>query len=390
MRRKWIITSVAILLLVVGYYVGPGGSPVMDEADYDAFVAYIFNQLLPEKSGIYPLTEQTAIALDADGNRIAYIGFSESMGYGGPMLVGTIVEPDGSVRMPVVLQHNETPMFLHMVLANLYQYIGMSASSAFTLGYDLDNVSGATMTKRAISYAVRDSAHSIVEDMFDKEVALYEEQWNFGLQEVVVILLFGLSVAVSQVKKLQKHRFALLCLSAVVLGFWLNRVISITQFSSMFLGFFPSPRTNMLLYIVLLGAILPIFVLGKNLYCSFLCPFCGVQEIAHKISKKNISLGKNRIWFARLRNLLLFAMLMAAMLTANAGAFVFEPFGVIFGLYLGATPFVLALTAAFIVLSFAFRRLWCVGFCPVGGLLDLVREWVNDMKRGFGNSASKK
>lgn len=383
MRRKWIVTVVAILFLVAGYYLGPGSAPAMEEAEYDAFVAYIFRQILPEKYSFETLSESTARALDAGGNGIAYIGFSESMGYGGPMMVGTIVEIDGTVREPVVLQHNETPMFLEMVLTRLYQYVGMSASSMFALGHDLDNVSGATMTKRAISYAVRDSAHTIVEKAFDLEVAVYETEWNFGLQEVIVILLFMMCVAVSQVKSLQKHRFALLCISAVILGFWLNRVISITQFSSMFLGFFPSLRTNVMFYIVLSGAILPIIILGKNLYCSFLCPFCGLQEVAHKISKKNISLGKNRKWFARLRNLLLFVMLMAAMLTANAGAFVFEPFGVIFGLYLGAAPIILALTAAFVILSFAFRRLWCVGFCPVGGLLDLLRELTNDIKKRF-------
>ncbi len=373
MQKKWLITGMAIILLLGGYIYGISQQKMDDEIKTG-----LYKQLIPEAARFEPLSDQTAQAFDAAGELIAYIGLSSHTGYGGPMLVGTIVDISGKLREPVILENNETPSFLMRLAAGGYykQYRDLPVNSVLMLKQDLDAASGATLASRAVSDSVRQSAHSIAREVFHLNPEQPLTEWEFGIKEIMTVLLFAMSFVIYKVKKLQKYRLIFLGASTLILGFWLNRALSVVQFSSLFLGYLPSPKTNLLFYIVLAGVITPILFTGKNLYCTYICPFCGVQEAAHKISGKNISLGKARIWLVRLRNLLLFVVLLGAVITTKANAITYEPFGVAFGLDLNAQKHLWYILFAALVSSFFFRRLWCVGFCPAGAFLDILRDLV--------------
>jgi len=377
MKKRWISVGLVILLLIGGYVFG---MPMRNYGRAEA--ADIYRQLVPELHSYEPMTYTTARALDADGNLIAYVGFSESIGYGGSMIVGTIVEPSGALREPVVIEHNETLGFFMNVSQELHQYENLVVTDAIMIGDDVDVVSGATQTSSAVNTAVRYTAHSIAYTAFGAYGLYTASTLQFGIAEAMVVVVFVMGILVAQVKKLRKFRLPMLCVSIVVLGFWLNRVISIVLFSSMKLRIFPSPMANPLFYIMTAGAILPIILFGKNLYCSHICPFCGVQEVAHKISGKNISLGKNRKRLGTLRNVLLVITLLVTMVTASVNTLSIEPFGLAFGLdFMNTSILIWVVLGLAVVLSFFFRRLWCVGFCPVGAFLDVLRNLVGDIRR---------
>ena len=377
MLRRWLIVGIALVAIISGYLIG---AAIRDTGDDKAYI--FFRTILPEAARYEPISASKARAYDADGNLIAYIGFAESTGYGGPMLVGTIVFPSGRLGIPVILEHNETPSWLVRVLPSLPRYERLSADDPIRLGYDIDAITGATLTVRAISDAVRESAHSIA----ISELGLVPQRtddggWHFGRGEIAVIILFLLSYIVAQVKQLRKFRLVVLCLGIVILGIRLNRALSIVQFSSLMLGNFPPPSINLLFYIVIIGALLPILLFGKNLYCSHVCPFCGIQELLHKVTGKNITLGKLMIWFARLRNLLLFISLMGVMITANVNIFFYEPFGLAFGLDRNTELYLWVILFAVLALGFVFRRFWCFALCPAGAFLDVFRSLVADIRK---------
>jgi Na+-translocating ferredoxin:NAD+ oxidoreductase RnfG subunit len=380
MQKRWIITGVAIIFLIGGYIYGINQSKMDEEV-----MAKLFKQLIPEAGRFEMMTDRTAQALDATGELIAYVGLSSHIGYGGPMLVGTIADPSGKLREPVILEHNETPTFLMRLAAGGYykQYENLSVSSILMLNQDLDAITGATLSGRAISEAVRESAHSIARAAFHLNPEQPVVEWQFGIKEVAAILLFAMSFVIYKVRKLRKYRLILLGASTFILGFWLNRSLSVVHFSSLLLGYFPSPKSNLLFYIVLAGVILPIFLTGKNLYCIYVCPFCGLQEAAYKISGKNIPLRKARIWLVGLRKVLLFAVLMGAVITTKATAINYEPFGVAFGLDLKAESYLWYILFAALASAFLFRRLWCVGFCPTGAFLDILQNLAKVIRKCY-------
>lgn len=365
----------AVLLLIGAQLLGTAMRDPVENT-----ISNLYRAILPEAAGIELISLLTARAFDADGDIIAYIGVSESLGYGGPMLVGTIVNPDGRLREPVILRHNETPSWMTRVRPSLARYEYLSVDSMIMLGHDIDIVTGTTRTARAVSDAVRQSAHSIAVTEFGLSPAQPVVRWQFGKQEISVILLFALSIAAAHVNFLRKFRLVVLCLGIFILGIWLNLSLSIVHFSSFMLGFFPEPKLNLLLYIFIAGALLPILLFRKNLYCAYICPFCGIQELLHKVTGKNISLGKARIWFERLRNVLLFVSLMAVMLTARPNAFFYEPFGLAFTLDRGTELYLWIILFAALGLGFFFRRFWCVALCPAGAFLDTFRRLVTDAR----------
>lgn len=375
MNKRWVILGAAAALLVVGYLFGASLN-IMD----DAAIAGIYRQILPELHSFEPLTQSSARALNAEGETIAYIGFSEQVGWGGNLLVGTIVEPEtGTLRQPVLIENHETPSFLARVTSRLGMYQGLPATSVITPGQDIDTVTGATITNIAIANAVRETAHSIASGPLGLSPQPPPVEWYLGVAEIAAIAVFAAGFFVSQSSKLRKYRMTLLCINIFVLGFWLNRALSVVQFSNLFLGIFPSPMTNPLFYIVLIGALAPIFLLGKNLYCTYICPFCGLLEVTNKFGR-NKSLGKSRKWLARLRYSLLFLLLLGAMVSANANFLNFEPFGSTFGLDLNISPILWIPVAFSIITGLFFRRLWCVALCPAGAMLDTIRDAVVDIR----------
>jgi Na+-translocating ferredoxin:NAD+ oxidoreductase RnfG subunit len=221
--KWWQVIVAAIVLLIAGQVYGRATQGIAPDDILD-----LYKQLLPEAADFKPLSPSTAEALDQSGAALAYVGIASHNGYGGPMLVGAIVEPTGKLREPVILRHNETPSFLSRVTGGRYftQYKDKPTDSVFVLGVDIDAVSGATLSSRAVADGVRESANGIARTVFALNPQQPAAPWRFGSGEIAAILLFTAGYVMYRVKQLQKYRLALLGVSIVVLGFWLNRAYS--------------------------------------------------------------------------------------------------------------------------------------------------------------------
>ena len=92
------------------------------------------------------------------GSAVGRVLIVESIGYGGPidLVVGI---SDGQVTGVEVLKMSETPGFGEKVNDPEFtrRFIGLSASSPIEVGDDIDAVTGATISSRAISAGVKDA-----------------------------------------------------------------------------------------------------------------------------------------------------------------------------------------------------------------------------------------
>lgn len=154
----------------------------------------------------------------------------------------------------------------------------------------------------------------------------------------------------------------------VVLGFYAAFPLSITHLSSLLLGHLPPLNSHLLTWILLMGAALLILVFGKNLYCSWICPFGALQELLAAISGMQLRVHPNVQRLAGVvPALLTWAALMVIFIYRNPARGNYEPFGAMFGFE--GHGLVWLLLPLIIVVSFFIPRFWCRFFCPAGYLL---------------------
>ncbi|MEA4901607.1 FMN-binding protein [Desulfitobacterium sp.] len=383
--KKYFMLIIAIIVLIAAAIYGSYNNQ-MDEAT----VLKYYHSAAPEASRFIPITDHTASYYDTAGTLAGYIGVSSNIGYSGPVFTATLIDTKGNITAVKVVNSSETPAYLRKLDAAGYfkQYNQKTVTDSLMPKYDIDCVSGATLSSRAIGNSVQNVAHSIAVSELGLSPAKAKIDWQLGVKEIAIAALFVLVLILSRFPKFGKFRLVFLIGSIGIMGFWLNRSLSISQISSLLLGYWPMPQTNLIWYLILVGAIVPALASGKNFYCTYICPFCGLQEVTHAISHTNLPLGKHSKWMRKGRDILLFTVIFIAFISLNPANASYEPFGTIFGL--NGTSTFWYLTFFVLVASFIFRRFWCTAFCPVGAFLDKLASLSRDIRKAIGSADKNK
>ncbi|WP_417346842.1 FMN-binding protein [Ferrimonas sp.] len=304
------------------------------------------------------------------------VSINESQGYGGPMLVASLINDRGRVEEVKLLQHKETPGYVARFDESQYyrQFAGKQVNDDFLLGEDIDALSGATLTSRGLTSAVREGTHAAA-DPFGFPADWQEPQLVLGAKELAAFLLFVAAFMHKRLPRKHQARFNQLLgvASVVLIGYWLNSALSMALVGSLLLGYIPSPQQHLLWYIMLAGALGAILFMGRNLYCSQLCPFHQIQRWLHRLSGLNLQLHpwlKKRL--KQVTNTLLWLSLMLIFLSRTPAIGSYEPFSMLFSLDgLGVQWYILPLSlfGAFLVSDF-----WCRLLCPLGRFLNYSLE----------------
>lgn len=120
-------------------------------------------KLVLEADNYLPLDEEGTVynALDSDGSQIGVIVITEANGYGGTIQVMTGVRSNGRVSSVTILSMSETPGLGAKTkeFDFLEQYIGSTAPNLAVSkdGGNIDAVSGATISSRAVTEAVNEA-----------------------------------------------------------------------------------------------------------------------------------------------------------------------------------------------------------------------------------------
>jgi NosR/NirI family transcriptional regulator, nitrous oxide reductase regulator len=309
---------------------------------------------------------------DAGGKVVGFLAVGSASGYGGPLTVATRLDGAGKLVGVYPLTQKESPGFFDTVLRGGYlkQFKGMGAGSAFSVGDDIQGVTGATITSRALAGAVADGSHTAGRKVFGLPVAASPLLAVMGIHEWVLIGMLAMSV-VLYLRNWTRLRLPFVAVSTVVMGFWLGSMFAVPQLTSLLLGYQPPLREGLRWYILVVGVLGLTVFLGKAWYCYWLCPFGGAQELLAFVGKGMVQPSPRvRKTFAWVRWAVLWASAMVGFVTMSPGAGSVEPFATLF-LLKGSTV-QWALLIVVLVCSMFLPRFWCNYLCPAGAARDLI------------------
>lgn len=289
-------------------------------------------------------------------------------GFSGPTPLYIYIDAQGTVAGLAPAENSETPYFFGSACAALFpQWTGRPAADAATA--QVDGATGATNSSRGLIATVQRTlaARAATADAVRKAPAI---GWG-RTAAVCVVLLAGIVVA-WRFREKKWPRLVVLLLNVGVLGFWCGQFLSL----SLLRGWVSSGLDPVLylpgLLLLLVAVVMP--YLGRpHYFCTWVCPFGSLQELAWRLPlpKWHVRPQVYKV-LHHVRLAVLLALLL--LLWSGFGAYLldYEPFGAFF--VQTATPAVLILAAAFVVLGVFVPRLWCRAVCPVGALLDLSEQ----------------
>ncbi|RJE47284.1 pceC [Dehalobacter sp. MCB1] len=329
------------------------------------------NQVFPEAQSFQKIASSPVIyegqtkGKNGRDEKIGYVVIEQAVAYGGPIKMVTGINPKGKIVGTVIAAHKDTPSFIDKVIEQKYleKFIGKDITDPLSINKDIDRISGATFSSRGIAKAVSQGSHAVARSQFGLDVEDEVEPFKFGSKEIAVIALVILTVIGAAFKQ-RKLRWVALIGSLVFIGFQYNTPISLANIAALFMGNFPSIRENVVWYILLIGIPVITFIIGKNVYCFWLCPFGALQEITAKVGGGKFKCCNKAIEAkaAKLRYILIYLALIGAFLTKSPSFAGYEPFATLFGRQGFGIQWLILPVVVFS--SFFISRFWCRFFCP--------------------------
>lgn len=362
-RGKKIFLAVTIISLTCAYLYGC----YQNERFYEKKITSIYK----DSKNIKKISNHSLYAIsNCDKSLIGYIAITKASGWGGPLLIATKTDHEGIITSVEVLQHRETPAYLRKLTnADFFeQFTGKKVNESFVLGDDIDAVSGATLSLKGFNEAIRDGSQLIATSALSMRVPEKDFKLDLGIKEILLSALFFV-VLLFYSLRIRRARYLTMFAGLVLVGFYMNIPLSISNLASIILGYILMPCENLLWWIMVISILLIIIFKGRNLYCYWICPFGALQEFLGRISgislKLPAKLVKNSTYIA---GSLTWLALMIIFITRNPSTGNYEPFAAMFGFRgEGLMWYILPLV---IFGSLFIRRFWCRFFCPAGFCLS--------------------
>lgn len=295
-------------------------------------------------------------------------------GFGGPIHILVGMDLSGHLVGIKILEHNETPYFVKGFDEPWFsdQFVGKGLGDPLEIGQDLEGLSGATISARAVAAAVREglatmaAAFSLTSKTQSGRVWGGTKWWfeTAGLLGVMALSL------VAFWRRKWKLRLVSLILGLGFLGFYLNSPLSVVHIVNLLSLHFPSFFAQISWYLIFFfGVTTALFV--SRIYCGWLCPFGALQEFLKKVVPYRLRLSSGLHRRARyLRILLLWFILCLVTISGNQELLRYEPFATAFslkGTHLMWISLIVILGASLVI-----DRFWCRYFCVVGAALHLL------------------
>jgi len=384
-RRERILVALTLLLIAVVW----GAGAIRAESEYLPCVQLAFaeaDHFVKEEDGLY-----SAWTDGTEKDFLGYVAIGVGDGYGGPVRVAVAVDRAGKTIGVVIAGHGETTAWMTRVLQSdlLRSLNGKAYSDPFEIDVDVDGVTGATMTSRALVWAVRDGSRSAALRLELPVDPPRPPEIVFGIPEIVLLALFAVGYIGhrGRFRFTKQARWGSMLVGLVVLGFIYNAPVTLASITRFTLGYWPRWQTDLYWYFLIGGILLVFTIDNKNPYCRWFCPFGAAQECMAVIggARAQVSRRVSDIlkWVPRL---LALVAVLVGIYYRNPGLASYEVFGTLFELLGSNLQFVvlgLVLIASLFVL-----RPWCNYLCPIGpvvGLIRVVREAVKEPWRKTKN-----
>ncbi len=303
-----------------------------------------------------------------DGSLVGWAANGSANGYGGPLQLLVGIDTTGAVSGTSIIKHRETPVFWRMVRFPEF-FSGIAGTAFDDINYryeEVVGVTGATRSSDAIVASVREAVARVAGERFNTAIPLPVPLWELGLFEIAILVLFAVGISSLWMRRPLRRalRWVSQAFALVLIGFWENSPVTLTKLTGFLAGYFPEVRTNVAIYLLVGGFVLTVLVFGRSLYCSHLCPFGAIQRFINLIGGKRIRLP---VWsvnlMRRLRDVIVFGAVLAALAMAQPGLAHYEPFAALFVLKGSMLQWFLLLIV--LLLSLILNRPWCHFMCPM-------------------------
>ena len=321
-----------------------------------------------------PLGEQkaqdTGTAMTARGGSIVVNTTSlanDITGYGGNVPLEITVK-NGVITDITPLENAETPSFFERATVLLDQWKGKTVEEARTL--QVDAVSGATFSSKAIiGNMQRGLAHIERTSLSADDTA---QGFDLSPKTVAGIIVALMAALLPLFVKNRKYQILQMILNVTVLGFWCGTFLSYAAVINWLSGGFHILTGGIPAILIVTAFVYPLFG-KKSYYCTHVCPFGSLQELAGKCTRHKLKLGTGVIHKLDTFRQLLWAVLMLLLYSGVWASWTdYEPFAAF--IVESASGAVIDIAATFIVLSVIVRRPYCRFVCPMGTLFKLSQS----------------
>ena len=303
---------------------------------------------------------------------------SDILGYAGPINLLVSVDSAGILRGVRYMDSNETPAYIAEIDTWLSDLAGHDLSDSRLSLENYDALSGATVSSRAALDSISEAVQAGGQIAFGKSFTGETDKapvspWrSTGFILTVLLLLAFFPVYLSGREALRlAYQLAVL----IVLGFYLNTLITEIDLVNISQGHFTSWASNPQRWI-LLGFVILTAVLFGQAWCGYVCPFGALQELLSRLGRLLYLRSyveqemERRVRY--LKYLLLALMLILVWISGDTLWASFDPMQHIFGGHL--TGWIGAIVLISLIGSVVYVRFWCRYFCPVGAFLSLFNK----------------
>jgi hypothetical protein len=384
--RKWERLLAVVALCIIA------GAWILGKNRTERDLLPLIKGTLPEAGYFEPLPGGSYTAWDGENRTqlMGYVATGAAQGYGGELRTAVALDTQGIIIGLTVIDHGETPPFFHRVLRRGFteNIRGKKYNDTFTLGQDVEGVTGATYTCRAISESVRRTSRKIASRNLGADIPPEPTPpIRFGIPEISLIALFilGFFGRLPRFKYKKTARWVSMLTGLVVLGFIFNKPLTLTIINNFLLGFFPYWRLDLYWIILLLGIFFVVTADNKNPYCEWFCPFGAAQECLGIIGGAQFKISERfRPFFRWFQRALALTAVSVALIYRNPSISSYEVFGAFFRL-IGA-DYQFALLGVVLVAALFIRRPWCGYLCPLRPVTDFLRHmrsWIIEASKTY-------
>ena len=313
----------------------------------------------------------------------------EVCGFGGNINLAVYVDATGRLIDFHIIRSNETPAYLELLgqWRELLKGHQLFRPQSFA---DVDAVTGATVSSRAILSALETSGHRFAAQILGQVVEAEPKEktpWAGYLPDTHGIYL--LSAFVLALLVIYRggfwSRLAILLFNLVVGGIILNAQYSSEQIATILS--LHSPALGLTGAFLLVAAVPLLVMVFGNIYCGYICPFGAAQEVLGYIVpdrfKQPVSTEKMRK--ARfVKYVVLFVLIIVFFVSRDRTTLASDPLIEIFNLRFYISNFqssivnwqspMFLIVAVALLGSLFYARFWCWYLCPVGAFLSLLNR----------------
>lgn len=374
-RIPWRESLAAVIILLGAWLYGyfTSGSPV----------APLVPNVLPLASVIKE-DGDLFIGYSADGEIVGYAAAADSTGYGGPIFLLVGVDPAGVIQGVQIIEHRENPGFFVLLKDRAFfqQFLGRNTAEPLVMGETIDGVTGASVSSGAVTLAIQASIQKI-----QGATTKVNTPFKFGLPEISLLVLAAVTITQLRIKDIRWRkilRWGGLITAMVVLGFGLNKSLTLANIASLLVGYFPTWQDHLYWYILVIGMLGYTLIAGRNIYCYMICPFGAIQECLGALGASKPYLPakpyRRYKWIPRWLAVLALALGLAF---RQPGVISYEPFGTLFSFAAGFFPWMLLVFVLFG--SMIILRPFCFYLCPVGAVMNFLLFTNNQVKKIWKN-----